>query len=147
MTNFDTIKLINHIKKEILTFSKVHQNETFYGFAIDANLLCLNSVEKFEETLCKYRDKWGGYATMDEIEGLKNNTGDWNYQGFAELSDNDGFDMNSYLEHYHADDDEQINSVYAKTMDNIIEHLKQSDIFNSLNVTADFYICRVEHNY
>jgi hypothetical protein len=147
MANFDTIKLIDSIKKEISTFSKEHQNETFYGFAIDANLLCLNSVEKFNETLRNYREKWGGYNTKEEIEDLKGNTGDWAYQGFAELSDNDGFDMNSYLEHYHADDEDQANSNYTKAIDNIIDNLKQSDIFNSLNVTADFYICRVEHNY
>ena len=147
MANFDTVKLTKYIEQEISTFAKEHQNETFYGFAIDANLLCLNSVEKFEETLLNYQEKWGGYTTNEEIQDLKNNTGDWTYQGFTELSDNDGFDMNSYLDHYHNDDENQANSDYAIAIDSIIENLKQSDIFSSLPTTADFYICRVEHNY
>jgi len=99
MANFDTVKLTKYIEKEISEFSKKHQNETFYGFAIDANLLCLNSVEKFEETLRNYKEKWGGYTTKDEIQDLRSNTGDWSYQGFAELSDKNGFDMNAYLDH------------------------------------------------
>ncbi len=147
MANFDTVKLTKYIEQQISIFSKEHQNETFYGFAIDANLLCLNSVEKFEETLQNYRQKWGGYATKDEIQDLKSNTGDWTYQGFAKLSNDEGFDMNSYLEHYHADDKDQTNSAYAIAMDSIIKNLKQSDIFSSISTTSDFYICRIEHNY
>ena len=147
MANFDTVKLTKYIEQEILTFAKDHQNETFYGFAIDANLLCLNSIEKFEETLRKYQEKWGGYTTSDEIQDLKNNTGDWTYQGFAELSDSEGFDKQSYLDHYHMDDEDQTSSDYAIAMNTIIKNLKQSDIFSSLSITADFYICRVEHNY
>jgi hypothetical protein len=147
MTKFNTTRLINCIKKEILSFANEHQNETFYGFAIDANLLCLNSVEKFEEKLQNYQVKWGGFSTEDAIQDLKNNTGDWAYQGFAQLSDADGFDMNSYNKHYHADDEEQKCSDYAKAMNEIINDLRQSNIFSSLKVTSDFFVCRVEHNY
>jgi hypothetical protein len=43
--------------ESIRDFSSQHANETFYAFAIDENLLCLNSVEEFEKTLCRYREK------------------------------------------------------------------------------------------
>jgi hypothetical protein len=144
---FDTDRLTEFAIKEIKKFSLNHQNETFYGFSIDANLLCLNSIDKFEIRLKNYRKKWGGYKTEKDILNLKLNTGDWEYQGFAEFNDTSGFNMISYVDHYNSGDYGQTESDYAKAMNKVIENLKKSDAFDNLKKTKDFFISRVEHNY
>ncbi len=146
MSNFDIDKLTEFAIQEIKKFSSAHQSETFYGFSIDASLLCLNSIEEFEKSLAHYRKRWGGYQAEEEIKDLKENTGDWEYQGFAQFKSYNGFDMNAYNDHYHMDDDEQLDTDYAKAMDAVVENLKRSDAFDNLKKTDDFYVNRVEHN-
>ena len=145
--NFDTEKLTQFAIKKISEFAKEHPNETFYGFSIDANLLCLNSEEEFKKSLKYYREKYGGYDTDELITDLKENTGDWKYQAFAEFDENSGFDMEEYNEHYHEDEEFQLDSEYATSMDIVVENLKGSGVFNLLKKTDDFYVNRVEHNY
>jgi len=201
---FDVEKLYEFCSKEIKTFIDEHKNETFYAFAIDANLLCLNSEEKFKETLKYYQTNWdrktqifsswselteqdlkdisrlldiaekynkldrsdtseclklinssrqelinsgGSYYDDNNIIELKKNTGDWEYQGFVELSEYVGFDHELYNIHYDLDEDEQKSSEYGLAMDALITKLKSSDTFSNLKKTSDFYIKRVEHNY
>lgn len=55
---FDIDRLIDFSIKEIAAFAKNHQNELFYGFAIDASLLCLNSEQAAITTWLEYRDLW-----------------------------------------------------------------------------------------
>jgi len=43
---------------QISEFAKAHRKETFYAFALDDGLLCLNSEEKFNATLKKKQDAW-----------------------------------------------------------------------------------------
>ncbi|MCF6296579.1 MAG: DUF4303 domain-containing protein [Flavobacteriaceae bacterium] len=146
-SKFDTEKLTEFAVKKISEFAKEHPNEIFYGFSIDANLLCLNSEEEFQKSLKYYRKKFGGYDTDELIADLKENTGDWEYQGFVEFDKNSGFDMEEYNEHYHEDEDFQLTSDYAKSMDKVVENLKESGVFDLLRKTNDFYANRIEHNY
>ncbi len=145
MSNFDVDTLTKFAIISIEEFAQNHPNETFYGFAIDGNLLCLNSEEKFQQTLESYQLKWDGYTTQEQILNLKNNTGDWEYQGFSEFKN--GFDMDSYLEHYHSDDEDQETSEYTIAINSIIKNLKKSNAFDKLKKTPDFYVLKVEHNY
>jgi hypothetical protein len=55
---FDIDRLFNFSIREIENFAESHQDELFYGFAIDASLLCLNSEQAAITTLLKYRDEW-----------------------------------------------------------------------------------------
>jgi hypothetical protein len=55
---FDIDRLVDFSIREIENFAESHQNELFYGFAIDASLLCLNSEQAAITTLLKYRDEW-----------------------------------------------------------------------------------------
>jgi len=144
---FNVNKLTKDAIKSIIEFSEKHGDEVFYGFAIDANLLCLNSEEQFKQTLEKYRNDWGGYSDEEDIQRLRHNTGDWEYQGFSEFSDDEGFDMELYLEHYHNDEEYQESSEYALAMNEVLENLKKSNAFDKLKKTEGFYITRVEHNY
>ena len=202
--SFDLEKLLTFCLNEIQVFSEKHKNETFYGFAIDASLLCLNSIEEFDKTLQKYQTNWekkarnivtweeltekdladaeyllgleerynnlnrddknaclavineerrsyrekgNPYKKKEEIMELKENTGDWCYQGFADMSSEVGFDETAYSAHYDMSDEEQLNSEYCLAMDELIEKLNASNIFDCLKQTDDFYVIRVEHNY
>lgn len=205
---FNVDKLFKFCFEEIKLLAKAHQDETFYGFAIDASLLCLNSVEEFEKNLKKYQkrearlmryiEKWsditqedliwnGGYfqlgaknleefRNLDEkikedylldinvknkrrkekgnyyqiesnILDLRENTGDWAYQGFAEMTGKHGFDKEAYNRHYGMSDERQKTSAYGKAMDELLQKLKESNLFKDLKKTDDFYTIRVEHNY
>jgi hypothetical protein len=203
---FDLSRLVTHSVIAIRAFAKMHAAEHFYAFAIDANLLCLNSIERFEETLKRYQNRedrgrqplshwseitsddlkefsydlkrgkvdvanieackqfafdlhqkqyaWKSkrsseYRTPEVVAALRSNTGDWAYQGFAELPESQGFDARAYDEHYYldSDPDAQKCSEYAVAMDQLIELLKSSAAFDCLTLSEDFYATRVEHNY
>jgi hypothetical protein len=201
---FNVDKLVNFCIEEIEKFAKNHQSETFYGFAIDENLLCLNSEEQNKKTLEKYQNKWerllrhvekwedlteedlfaaeflleleaeyenlnledkeaclsvinkdrerervkgNPYKNSEKIKELMANTGDWAYQGFAVMTNTQGFDEKAYDRHYGMSDERQKTSAYGKTMDELLSKLKESNVFKCLKTADDFYIIRVEHNY
>lgn len=205
---FDVEKLVINCEAAIDAFAGKHREEHFYAFAIDASMLCLNSIERFESTLKRYQDRWerqtrwvsspadmteldwrdedfllgleerhGGldrsnkeacvaiinesrerrrregceYLTEAGILALKMNTGDWDYQGFADLSAEHGFDSGQYDEHYYAamesDDGHASSTAYAKAMTLLVELLKQRNAFESLAVTTDFWASWVDHSY
>jgi len=202
---FDIEKMLSHIMDSVNNFHELHKDETFYAFVIDAELLCMNSVEKYEKCLEEMRLDWEfrtrelkkweeltkkdivwtpfirlndrkvienpliaeeekaewlrkinehrqkeriagyPYGTSEHIKEVKENTGDWAYQGFACFGD--GFDQRSYDEHYDMNAEEQKKSEYGIAMDKLVNMLKQSDVFSKFNKTDDFYITRIEHNY
>jgi Domain of unknown function (DUF4303) len=145
MSNFDHEKMLAYSLEEIKKFSRQHQNETFYGFSIDAMLLCLNSVEAFEKSLEECRSRYPQYyQTEKQLMDLKLNTGDWAYQGFAELGSRTGFDHKAYDYHY---DNPSNTTDYAIAMNKLIDALVANDAFSGLKKTNDFFVNRVEHNY
>jgi len=143
---FDVTKLINHTVKAIKDFAKKHQDETFYVFAIDGGLLCLNSEEAFEKTLKNYQTNDPKlYESKDAIESLKYNTGDFAYQGFSSFGE--GFVNHYYDEHCSLPAHKQIDSRYAKAMDTILDQLEGINAFEPLKLSKDFTVIRVEHTY
>lgn len=204
--SFDIEKMFKYSVSKIKEFLGDHQDETFYAFAIDANLLCFNSLERFTNILNKYQLEWDSrtrhidswsdmteddhkysshllklaekydnldindkvsclrvinesrqryrmkdpinpYRTEEKIADLKENTGDWAYQGFAELDDANGFDYDAYSIHYDLDDNAQKNSEYSLAMNELVRRLNSSGIFDRFTLTEDFYATKVEHNY
>lgn len=205
---FDVEKLTAFAVAEITKFAAEHRAETFYGFAIDASLLCLNSVERFEESLAWHRARWeasnkpldatalpekellrlqerlaeniedaaldgpyGAPLTLEDlireeneirsadrkrgnpylskrgIEELRDNTGNWRYQGFVQMEAQHGFDDKAYGKHCEVSGLKQKFSTYGIAMDALLKGIKQSDVLLQLRRTKDFRICRVEHNY
>lgn len=69
---FDVEKLLIHCKAKIQEFARQQPDETFYAFAIDANMLCLNSYEAFGRTLTEYRLRWKRQTR--QIESLSDMT-------------------------------------------------------------------------
>lgn len=205
---FQIDPIFDHCCAAIEKFAREHRSETFYGFAIDASLLCLNSEEKFIETLEQYRREWveetsriesieqiterehkihaiimsvdeeykqrvssdpaafldeinrsrdaaraKGFIYDDETERaeLKANTGDWDYQGFADLNDCGGWDDHLYQHHYHKAGESKSGRAgvtkYSRAMSRLVRRLRESRVFQQLNRTDDFFVTWVEHNY
>ena len=144
---FDHEQMLAFSLEAIASFAAGHTTETFYGFSVDATMLCLNSEEAFQETLAEYQAKWPGhYTDPKKILELKNNQGDWKYQGFADLGDH-GFDHEAYDWHYDSPEEEQTATAYAVAMDQLVAALVERDAFAALRRTDDFFVNRVEHNY
>ncbi len=151
---FEVDVLTNFAIQKIKSFAKAHVDETFYGFAIDASYIKMNSIEAFEKTLQEYQSKWpNNYNTPEKIQKLKNNVGDWKYtladfiETYNEDEDDCPFDEELYDKHYNADDLEQKNSEYAQAMNSILNNLIQQEVFRNLKTSADFNCLRAEHNY
>ena len=187
---FDIDKLTGYSVERIKVFAQHHPDETFYAFAIDAKMLCLNSVEKADETLREYQERWDRqnreiqsveeltpddlasedfllglhegtqgldrtdldacrqvinedrerrraegceYRTPEGIEELRRNTGDWAYQGFADLTD--GFDEDAYSQHYHLPAWRQKFSAYARAMNRLLKRIQKSGVLDHLRTT------------
>lgn len=149
---FDLDQLFDVVQTSVRDFAASHGDETFYAFAIDADMLCLNSEEDFAESLAKYQaDYPDKYNQEENIKDLKYNTGDWLYQGFFDLEDEHGFDSDAYSDHYDqagaSDDGVAPHTEYAKAMSALVDKLKASDAFASLKRTAEFHISWVDHTY
>jgi hypothetical protein len=157
MSGFDIEKIFAAAIIAIQDFAKEHREETFYAFSIDASLLCLNSIEKLEKTLKKYQTEYpASYQDSEEIDSLKYNTGDWDYQGFYTLKE--GFDEELYNEHYDIAFEHmgisdaaltamQQDTPYHHAMSSLLEKLIDSKAFDCLKKTDDFRAFLSEHNY
>lgn len=149
---FDVEKMTRFAVSAIRDFADRHPDETFYAFMVDANMLCLNSEEQFRKTLSWYQEKYPeSYASDESIRELKANTGDWKYQGFAELDEATGFDDELYDEHYESagssEDGRAPDSSYAQAMTALLAELTRSNAFATLKISTDFVASWVEHNY
>ncbi len=58
MAEYDIKKVFMNAIKQIKEFSKNHQGEHFYAFAIDAGMLCLSSEEGFNRIIETYSENW-----------------------------------------------------------------------------------------
>jgi hypothetical protein len=148
LNNFDHDKMLQFSIAAIQNFATSHQEEVFYGFSIDASMLCLNSEQQFAKNLDWYQSTYpDDYSDAQEIQNLRTNTGDWEYQGFVDLQDSGGFDYKAYEDHYEASDEAQKSTPYGLAMDKLIAELNARDAFSALRKTSDFFVNRVEHNY
>ena len=132
------------------TLKALHHDETFYAFCITGSLLSLNSEEAFAEKLAYYQAKYPRYKEEDWKQGLKSNSGDWKYQGFAAFSDEHGFDTVLHDEHYNLhfplSDGQTLTTEYSVVMDKVMELLVQRDAFGPLKRTKAFSISREEYD-
>ena len=141
--NFNVEKMTSFAEEKIKSFVKNHKSEVFYAFAIDDGLLCLNSLTEFEKTLNSYQNKYNEYNKTEEIDGLKYNTGDWEYQGFATLNEAPGYNLRLYNKFYNlgfngGTDDALKKTKYYIAMNEIIKNLKNNQAFNSIQTSDNF---------
>lgn len=146
-------QLADFAEHEVREFVKHHPDENFYGFAIDASLLCFNSIERFEAVLAEYRVRWPGkYLDDASVTELKMNTGDWEYQGFSDFRGQRGWDEDLYAVHYEIGFEDETSPLLAKTdyavaMRAVLEELKKRRAFAPVTTTDDFWVGSVEHGY
>jgi len=147
-TKFDLDRLLEASVAAISTFATAHRSETFYAFAIDANMLCLNSEEKFAKSLREYQSKYPeDYTTNEAISLLKMNTGDWSYQGFCDLEEEHGFCPDLYDEHYDTNAIQTTTTEYSRQMTELVKRIEKNGVLKQLKQTADFVAFVAEHNY
>jgi hypothetical protein len=130
-------------EQQLSKFLKDHLSEVFYGFAIDDGLLCLNSLSEFEKTLKKYQQNNEIYKNPNEIEELKFNTGDWSYQGFANLNNSPGYNARLYNKFYNlgffgGSEQELQSTAYYKAMAKLMHSIEQTETFKRMPKTVDF---------
>lgn len=142
---FDLDRLEAFAFDAIARFAADHPDELFDGFAIDAALLCLSLASDTEAGRAYLASR--GEATEDAIAAMRRETGDWAYQGFAEMGAEHGFDRAAYRAHYDLDDAAQRTSAYGLAMDALLARLIARDAFAPLRRTDDFLVIRVEHGY
>jgi hypothetical protein len=142
---FDLDRLEAFAVEAIAVFAASHEHELFDGFAIDAALLCLSLASDTEAGRAHLASR--GEATEDAIDAMRRETGDWSYQGFAEMSAEHGFDRAAYRSHYDLDDAAQRTSAYGLAMDALLARLIARDAFAPLRRTDDFLVIRVEHGH
>jgi hypothetical protein len=90
---FDIQRRFDFCRLSVGRFAPDHSGETFYAFAIDANLLCLNSLEAFAKTLEGYQSRWDRRTRF--IESISDMTyDDWRYEqvGLKIAEKHDGLD-------------------------------------------------------
>jgi hypothetical protein len=87
------------------------------------------------------------YRNPEDVRGLRENPGDWAYQGFADMVESGGFDEAAYDEHWYMSDEKQKVSEYGRATDALLERLRKSGVFACLKTAPEFYAKRVEHNY
>lgn len=143
---FDVKKMADFAQAEIEKFSREHQGEIFYAFAIDDGRLCLNSVGHFEKALREFATQSPRYYDSPEkIRTLRNDPNGWAYHGFACFRTlNRGFEtpFNEALCNQHAELESQDKekSQYRLAMNAVLELLKERNAFDSLRTTKDFKI-------
>lgn len=140
---FNLEVLVAFIKDKINVFTAAHPEETFCAFAIDGQLLCLNTESFFEEKLRYYietaSDEFRSFYEADSFrEQLWKNPGDWKYQGFAHLTEETGLDQAALYEHLDMSPEEQQASEYTLTMQEVLGILNQQDAFKNLNCAPSF---------
>lgn len=148
---FDIEKLTDAAIRAISDFAAAHPLEVFYAFAVDADMLCFNSVERLEETVAHYRTKYPGHYSTDlEVQKLKDNTGDWSYQGFFRLRPEHGFDdalYDDYYNQYESGIEPTTENDYALAMTRLLENLQAADAFATLRRTEGFVVTLAGHEY
>jgi hypothetical protein len=149
---FNITRMVNIASAAISEFAIAHQHETFYAFAIDSNMLCLNSIEQFQKKLAQYKQNYpNSYSTDEDVNELRKNTGDWEYQGFFHMLEIHGFDDRLYDVHYEqageSIDGRAPETEYAKAMVELVIQLLQNNAFRELNLSPDFNAALVDHNY
>lgn len=143
--------LFDSIKAQVEAFSKTHQDDVFYGFAIDCNayyanvLFCLNTLESLDETAKEYADHDDEASVTQEKSELEWSLGDWQYVGFN-LDSPSWEDEVPFLEQYSELPDDQQTEEFLNTCCRALVHAEQDGAFSVLNCTDNFRVACMDHD-
>jgi hypothetical protein len=138
-------------KWQDLTEDDLHESDFLLGLCEVAERLdrsdkdaCLAAIN---EHRTRKRQEGFPYRNPAGIKELRDNTGDWAYEGFADMVESAGFDEDAYNKHWYLSDQDQKTSEYGTAMDALLQRLRTSGVFACLKTVPAFYATRVEHNY
>lgn len=156
----------NKIQKELLAFTKTevsnflteHPNEIFYAFAFDCNAeyaevnLCFNTESAFSALLSesqsgKYK---ASYQTAEQINELKYNTGDWEYQSFSTqyvLGEDELFgDEDDENEDEDGEPNKAITENLLLHFSKVLIEFTKTEEFQKIPKTPDFKVFCIDHD-
>lgn len=152
------------IKQQLLEFTiegvehflKEHPELEFYAFAYDCNAeyaevsLCLNTIEDFEETLQRYQQgDTEYYQTIEQINALKFNTGDWKYQCFDTIYILDDQQLNDIYNQLPNDNGQSWHAFIESLMQLFSEcilEFSQTATYKAIPKTPDFLVYTMDHD-
>ncbi|RAJ31135.1 DUF4303 domain-containing protein [Pedobacter cryoconitis] len=154
-------ELLAFTKTEVSKFLAAHPDEVFYAFAFDCNAedaevnLCFNTESAFSTLLAesqsgKYK---ASYQTVEQINELRYNTGDWEYQSFATtyvLSEEELFGDDEDDDHEETEDDEGAANEHTQNLllhfsKTLVEFTKTEE-YQKIHKTPDFKIFCIDHD-
>ncbi|ODQ05927.1 MULTISPECIES: DUF4303 domain-containing protein [Enterobacterales] len=156
-------EVIEKIKNDIVSFAITETekfltdkcSEVFYAFAFDLNAaygeinLCLNTEEYFQKTLNYYQNKSGGnnYHSQDEINSLKYNTGDWEYQCFGTIYPiNETYLEQLYQKSYEDGSYPHVLTRIIQIFSECLTLFKQTETYKKIPKTEDFIAFTIDHD-
>ena len=130
----------------LMNFGKDNQGNTFYVVAIDGSQLVANSIEKFNETLKSYQERFpDSYSDEADIKGLQFSSGDFSFHEIAkEIDPSDDSKIDLDLSFLAPQENE------CRTTDDLLIQglLKNKALFTKeMNITDDFKIQAYGHTY
>ncbi|MEQ4923943.1 DUF4303 domain-containing protein [Proteus hauseri] len=155
--------LINKIKQDVVSFAieetenflKENEGKIFYAFAFDLNAeygelnLCFNTKEDFNKTLQHYQNSNSScdYRSEEEIQNLKYNTGDWEYQCFSTIYPISENELTAIFQKLPNDD------LLSKFIEEIVQIFsecltlfKQTETYQKIPKTTDFIVFTIDHD-
>ena len=153
------------IKKQLLDFTvnsvdnflNEHPNLDFYSFAYDCNAeyaeinLCFNTETEFEKTLKHYQtgEFSKHYQSEEDINDLKFNTGDWEYQCFETLNVLTDDELTKIFNDLPEDDYKSWNEFVGNLLEIFCETLIEftnTETFKKIPKTDNFLTFCIDHD-
>ncbi len=149
--------LVDFTTKSVQSFLNEHPKLRFYAFAYDCNAeyagvgICFNTKEAFNETLKHYQE--GPYAkhyqAQEDIEDLKFNTGDWEYQCFDTIDLLSDEELTRIYNQLPEDNYVSWNNFLEELMEIFCEALIEftyTKVYQSIPKTDDFCVFCIDHD-
>lgn len=150
-------KLLDFTIQGVSKFLKKHPNLSFYAFAYDCNIeyaevnLCFNTEDDFQKTLFEYQN--GKYAeyyqTEEDIEDLKYNTGDWEYQCFDTIYLYSNEEIDEIMNQIPEDDYEKLNDFLEDMLllvSEVLMDFTKTEVYAQIPKTEDFIAYTIDHD-
>ncbi len=149
--------ILDFASSGVQTFRQNNPGLVFNAFAFDCNAeyaeinLCFNTEEAFEKTLTSYqKGEFAEYYQSDEdIEDLKFNTGDWDYQCFDSIHLLSDQELTKIFNQLPEDNYVSWNQFLQELMEIFCEALlvfSQTDVYKSIPKTEDFRVICIDHD-
>lgn len=142
--------ILPRMQEAVDAFLAEHPGLRYYCFAFDCNAayseinLCLNTEADFVQTLQRYQEGPYGdsYQAAEDIEDLRYNTGDWEYQCFATfyMLEEDAIEM------LYGEDEEALLTDMMRCNYELLAALCKTDAFARIPKTEEFRVLCIDHD-